>query len=61
MTSSGVTGSLIEPEEVAYIKDITQSEFLFNGRDLNGWRKPTGEWMVADTVSLAPISRRHSP
>jgi hypothetical protein len=25
---------------------------LFNGKDLSGWRKPTGEWMVAKAVAL---------
>jgi hypothetical protein len=38
-------------EETAYIKDIMQSEFLFNDRDLAGWRKPIGEWEVADTIA----------
>lgn len=47
-------GRPYRPEEVEYIKDITQSEFLCNGRDLAGWRKPSGQWMVVDTVSLAP-------
>jgi len=47
-------GRPYRPEEVAYIKDITQSESLCSGRDLAGWRKPTGEWTVVETVSLAP-------
>ena len=25
---------------------------LFNGRDLTGWRKPTGEWLAVKAVSL---------
>jgi hypothetical protein len=27
---------------------------LFDGRDLTGWRQPTGEWLVARAVSLDP-------
>ncbi len=29
---------------------------LFNGKDLAGWRKPTGEWMAAKRVSLDPAN-----
>jgi len=28
------------------------AEMLFNGKDLTGWRKPTGTWKVARDVSL---------
>jgi len=27
---------------------------LFNGKDLSGWRKPTGEWLAAKSASLDP-------
>ena len=29
---------------------------LFNGKDLTGWRKPTGTWTVAKSVSLDPTN-----
>ena len=29
---------------------------LFNGKDLSGWRKPTGDWVVAKAVSLDPTN-----
>src|SRR6185369_2134958 len=29
---------------------------LFNGKDLTGWRKPTGVWMAAKSVSLDPTN-----
>lgn len=29
---------------------------LFNGRDLAGWRKPTGDWIVAGSVKLDPAN-----
>jgi hypothetical protein len=45
-------GSPYRPEEVSYIRDITQSKFLFDGDDFAGWRQPHGGWMTADAVSL---------
>jgi hypothetical protein len=30
------------------------AEMLFNGKDLTGWRKPTGTWTVAKDVALDP-------
>jgi len=45
-------GSPYRPEEIAYIKDITRSEFLFNGTDLSRWRQPHGDWLVAESVAL---------
>jgi hypothetical protein len=45
-------GTPYRVEEVAYIKDVTQSEFLFDGNDLAGWRRPAGEWLPAQEVSL---------
>ncbi|HVM49435.1 MAG TPA: DUF1080 domain-containing protein, partial [Candidatus Acidoferrum sp.] len=29
---------------------------LFNGKDLSGWRKPTGTWSVVKSVSLDPAN-----
>ena len=29
---------------------------LFNGKDLAGWRKPTGDWVAAKVVSLDPTN-----
>ncbi len=29
-------------------------QILFNGRDLAGWRQPTGDWMTAAAVRLSP-------
>jgi hypothetical protein len=31
-----------------------ESQSLFDGKDLAGWRKPTGTWMVAKSVSVDP-------
>ncbi len=45
-------GTPYRPEEVAYIKAVIQSECLFNGEDLTGWRQPRGEWLAAEAVSL---------
>ncbi len=45
-------GSAYRAEEVAYIKDITSSQFLFDGEDLAGWRQPAGDWLAAQSVSI---------
>src|SRR5262245_50870952 len=29
---------------------------VFNGKDLSGWRKPIGDWVVARAVSLDPTN-----
>lgn len=29
-----------------------KAEILFNGKDLTGWRQPTGDWLAAKAVSL---------
>ncbi len=34
-----------------------EPEALFNGKDLTGWRKPTGDWMAAKAVSLDPADQ----
>ena len=47
-------GGPYRAEEVAYIRDVAQSEFLFDGSDLAGWRQPRGDWRVADNVALDP-------
>ncbi|HYG35834.1 MAG TPA: family 16 glycoside hydrolase [Clostridia bacterium] len=39
-------------EEMAYIKDVTQSEYLLNGEDFTGWKQPCGDWQIAEAVSL---------
>ncbi len=31
-----------------------EPQSLFNGRDLAGWSRPTGDWLVAQDVSLDP-------
>jgi hypothetical protein len=31
---------------------------LFNGKDLAGWMRPTGDWLVAQNVSLDPADSR---
>ena len=31
-----------------------KSQVLFDGKDLAAWRKPTGEWLVAQSVALDP-------
>jgi len=45
-------GKPYRPEEVAYIRDVTQGEVLFNGADLTGWRQPRGDWQVVKAVAL---------
>lgn len=47
-------GTPYRPEEVAYIRDVTQREDLFDGEDLRGWREPRGDWVVAQGVALDP-------
>jgi Domain of Unknown Function (DUF1080) len=36
----------------------SHTDVLFNGTSLVGWAKPTGEWMVAQAVSVDPASPR---
>ena len=33
-----------------------KTQSLFDGKDLAGWRKPTGTWMVVKSVSLDPAN-----
>ena len=47
-------GTPYREAERAYIKEITQSEIVFDGADFAGWREPRGDWIVADSVSLDP-------
>ena len=35
-----------------------KSVALFNGKDLSGWKKPTGDWQAARTVSLDPADNK---
>jgi hypothetical protein len=48
---------LVSLNWAAQAADKSASHVLFNGRDLNGWRRPTGEWMVAGKV----VVDRHDP
>jgi len=41
---------LIKPGSAA------QEQTTLTGEDLSGWRKPTGVWMTADSVSLEPTN-----
>jgi hypothetical protein len=47
-------GTPYRAKEVAYIREITQSRYLFDGNDLSGWRQPHGAWRVAEKVTLDP-------
>lgn len=38
--------------------EAQKAEPLFNGKDLAGWRQPTGEWQSAMSVSLDPANNR---
>jgi hypothetical protein len=33
-----------------------RAQVSFNGKDLTGWRKPTGDWLVAESVGLNPTN-----
>jgi len=35
-----------------------QSISLFNGKDLSAWKKPTGDWQTARSVSLDPANNK---
>src|SRR5208282_3704887 len=36
-----------------------KTQKLFNGKDLTGWRQPTGTWWVAKAVSLDPADEKN--
>src|SRR5437660_7321338 len=36
--------------------NCAEAEVIFDGKDLSGWRKPTGEWMTAKAVALDPVN-----
>jgi hypothetical protein len=36
-----------------------EAQVLFNGKDLTGWRAPTGTWSVAKSVSLDPADGKN--
>lgn len=38
--------------------DINREVSLFNGRDLTGWRQPTGKWMPVQAVPLDTMDNR---
>ena len=37
---------------------VDGAQMLFNGKDLAGWRKPTGTWTVVKGVSLDPADAK---
>ena len=37
---------------------VDGAQMLFNGKDLTGWRKPTGTWTVVKGVSLDPADAK---
>src|SRR5947199_8445212 len=41
---------------LSLVQVASLAEDLFNGKDLAGWRKPTGDWMAAKAVSLNPTN-----
>src|SRR5215208_3517312 len=41
---------------LSLVRTATLAQDLFNGNDLAGWRKPTGDWMPAKAVSLDPTN-----
>ena len=43
-------GRAYRPEETAYIRSVTGSEPLSNGKDFSGWKAPHGEWITAGDV-----------
>jgi hypothetical protein len=45
-------GTPYRAEEVTYIRNVTQSDPLFDGDDFSGWRQPRGDWLVVEGVSL---------
>src|SRR5436305_3593493 len=47
----GATGLLPAAEKAG-------EKSLFNGKDLTGWRQPTGEWKTVGAVSLNPEDNR---
>jgi hypothetical protein len=47
-------GRPYRPEEAAYIKDVVQTQFLFDGVRLTGWRQPCGDWQTTESVTIAP-------
>jgi hypothetical protein len=38
--------------------DQAAKQVLFNGKDLSGWRQPTGEWMAVGNVRLDPADSK---
>jgi len=48
---------LVSLSSAGHAGEKSATHVLFNGRDLNGWRRPTGEWMVAGKVAID----RHDP
>jgi hypothetical protein len=51
---SKMASLLLAPLLLGLGQITSQAVDLFNGKDLAGWRKPTGDWMAAKAVSLDP-------
>jgi hypothetical protein len=51
---SKMASLLLAPLLLGLGQITSQAVDLFNGKDLAGWRKPTGDWMAAKSVSLDP-------
>src|SRR5205814_3245399 len=41
---------------LALVPTASPAVDLFNGKDLAGWRKPTGDWMAAKAVTVDPTN-----
>ncbi len=51
---AAVSGSLIHLSTLPVSADDSKAYSIFNGKDLTGWRKPSGDWMAASDVKLDP-------
>jgi hypothetical protein len=49
---------LVSLQLAAHAGEKSATHVLFNGRDLNGWRQPTGEWMRCRKVAIDRDIRR---
>ena len=55
LTAAFLAGALLCLVEAA---DNRAAQNLFNGKDLDGWRQPTGEWKAVKSVSLDPQNEK---
>ena len=53
-----VWGVSLTPTCPAQGTDASDRKVLFSGKDLAGWRSPTGDWQLARSVSLAPSDNK---